>query len=263
MNKSELAYLLARRDLWLLVSVGFVDPYHQKRFELLRDSAFRRRVLDAAALITEECSTVELGPGEINPKELSPRDLFAALDTEFVTMESTYRQLFGLTSVSHQCPPCEVEFETNADTAYRSQRLGDVAGFYQAFGLEVLNDVGERLDHITVEAEFLYVLLSKEAAAIHERNSENVEVCREARQKFFQEHVGWWLPAFARLLSRAASSHYYRQLAALTAGLSALERVSLELPPFTVPVIPKPSRSEPEASCFECANLAGPAGLPK
>jgi TorA maturation chaperone TorD len=253
---AELAYLLARRELWLLVSVGFVDPYHHARFELLKDQAFRRRVLDAAALIAQECPICELGPGEVNPKQLSLGHLFASLDTEFVTVESAYRQLFGLTAISQQCPACEVEFETNTDTAYRSQRLGDVAAFYQAFELQVSKDAGERIDHITVEAEFLYVLLAKEAAALYTEDAEGAEICRDARQKFFQEHVGWWVPAFGRLVSRVSSSDYYCRLAALTAGLSALEQVALELPPFTIRVIPRSSQAAAEATCFECANQA-------
>jgi len=250
----ELAPLLARRELWLLVSVGFVDPYHKQRFELLRDSTFRQQTTGAAALIAQECPAIELGPGEVNPKHLSPQGLFAALDAQYESIEVTYRQLFGLTAVSQQCPPCEIEFEPNADVTYRSQRLGDAAGFYEAFGLEVSTCAGERLDHISVEAEFLYVLLAKEAAALSQENRIGVEVCRDARRKFFQEHVGWWLPAFARVLSGVAPPGYYRQLATLTAGVSALERVSLDLPPFSARITPKPSQVEAEAVCFECIN---------
>lgn len=247
-----LAPLLARRELWLLVSVAHVDPYHRQRFELLRDSAFRQRTMDAAALLTQEHSTIELGPGEVEPKAFSPKDLFDAFEGIYGTLETIYRQLFGLTAVSQRCPPCEIEYEPNTEVAYRSQRLADVAAFYQAFGLQVSARGGERLDHITVEAEFLYLLLAKEAAAVQAGNQKGVEVCRDARCKFFQEHVGWWLPAFSRVLSRTAPPGYYRQLASLTAGMSALERISLGLPPFRARIIPKPSGAEAGATCFEC-----------
>ncbi len=254
---AELVYLLARRELWLLVSVGFVDPYHHKRFELLKDAAFRQRLKDAATLIADEYATVKLGPGEVMWKQFSPEDLFAALDAELVTIETAYRQLFGLTAVSGQCPACEVEFETNTDPAYRSQRLGDVAAFYRAFGLQVSEDAGERIDHITMEAEFLYVLLAKEAAALQNGDAGGVEICRDARMKFFQEHVGWWLPALGRLVSRLSSSPFYRQLAVLTAGLSALERICLGLSSFTTRAMPKSSPLEAEATCFDCTIQAG------
>ena len=248
----ELAPLLARRELWLLASAAHVDPYHRQRFGLLRDPAVRQRTLAAAALVAREESATELGPGESDPGGLSPQSLFATLDREEETIAAAYRQLFGLTAVSQQCPACEIEYEPNTELTYRSQRLADVAAFYQAFGLQVSTRAGERLDHITVQTEFLYLLLAKEAAALQAGNQEGAGVCRDARRKFFQEHVGWWLPAFARLLSRAAPAGYYRELAAFTAGLSALERVSLGLPPFRVPIIPKPSGVGAEAACFAC-----------
>lgn len=247
----NLAPLLARRELWLLVSAGSVDPYYRQRLELLRDAAFRRRVSDAATLIVQEWSPGELGPGEVDPATLSPERLFAAFDLEYVNLETTYRRLFGLTAISPLCPPCEIEYEPNTDVAYRCQRLADVAGFYQAFGLQVSPRAGERLDHITVEAEFLYLLLAKEAVALQERNQEGAEICREARRKFFQEHVGWWLPAFSRLLSRVAPPGYYQVLAGLLGALSPVERASLGLPPFQARIVPKPSGGEASAPCFE------------
>ena len=248
----ELAPLLARRELWLLVSAASVDPYHRQRFQILRDSALRERVVGAAALLAQEHPAVELGPAEEAPSRLAPQGLFAALDAERETLEASYHQLFGLTAVSQRCPPCEIEYEPNTDVTYRSHRLADIAGFYRAFGLQVSARGGERLDHITVEAEFLYLLLAKEAAALQRGNQEGAEICREARRKFFQEHVGWWLPAFSRVLLRVAPPGYYRELARFVAGLSALERVSLGLPPFSARAIPKPPGSEAEAGCFEC-----------
>lgn len=249
--RPELASLLARRELWLLVSSGFVDPYYRRRFELLGCAAFRQRTIEAAALLATESQAVELGPGEVPPAEMSPAALFAHLDSPSANLEALHRQVFGLTAISTTCPPCETEWEPNTDVFYRCQQLADITGFYQAFGLEVSTGAGERPDHITVEAEFLYVLLAKEAAALYQENSEGAEVCRDARRKFFQEHVGWWLPAFAQALSRVAPPGYYRQLATLTAGLSALERVSLGLPPFTRRSRPKPTKSEAEVACFE------------
>ncbi|HXF03867.1 MAG TPA: molecular chaperone TorD family protein [Blastocatellia bacterium] len=248
----EATSLLAHRDLWLLVSVGFVDPYHRDRFAMLTDAAFRQRVIEAAAVVADEHPNVEIGPGERSPHELSPGALFALLDNEAHRIQATYRQVFGLTAISPTCPPCETEWEPNTDIFYRCQRLADIAGFYHAFGLELSPSCGERLDHISVEAEFLYVLLAKEAAALADGDHEAVDICRDARRKFFQEHVGWWVPAFARSVERVAPPGYYRQLAQFTAALSAAERLSLTLPPFTVPMIPRPSLNEAPVACEEC-----------
>jgi TorA maturation chaperone TorD len=248
----DLAPLLARRELWLLAATAFVDPYHRERFQVLSNPAFRQRTADAARLVAQEHPVVDLGPGEAAPAGLSPARLFAALDAQYESLEGAYRRLFGLTAVSQQCPPCEIEYEANTDVAYRSHRLADVAGFYQAFGLRVSARGGERLDHITVEAEFLYLLLAKEAAALQQGNQEGAEISRDARRKFFREHVGWWLPAFARVLSRAAPPGYYRELACFVSSLATSERVSLGLPPFSARVLPKLSAEEPQAACFTC-----------
>lgn len=251
-ERLELAPLLARRELWLLLSTAYLDPYYRERFDLLRDPEYRQRAVQAAGLLAEEHSSIEMGPGELPPSRLSPRQLFEALDEEWASVEATYRRLFGLTAVSASCPPCEVEYEPNEDVTYRSQRMADVAGIYQAFGLQVSDGAGERLDHVTVQAEFLYALLAKEAAALEEENQEAVEICREARRKFFEEHVGWWLPAFSRLLSRSAPGKFYSELAVLTASLSAAERVCLGLPPFQSRCVPKSTPAEPAASCDGC-----------
>lgn len=246
------APLLARSELWLLVSAGCVDPGNGKRLDALRDPAFRERVSRAAAMLREEYSPVELGPGEQDPDHILPERIFARFDAEQDTLEAAYRRLFGLTAISQGCPACEIEYESNPDVAYRSQRMADVAGFYRAFGLQLSAHAGERLDHLTVETEFLYLLLAREAAAIQTGNHEGAEVCRSARSEFFREHLGWWLPAFARLLERVAPSEYYRQLAKLAAGLSALERSSLGLPPFKTPSASKPSEMSPENDCGGC-----------
>lgn len=248
----ELASLLARRELWLLVSAAFVDPYHKQRFEILRDPAFRGKTVEAAGLLAQEHPAIKLGPAEVDLRTISPGGLFDALDADHQSLETTYRQLFGLTAISRRCPPCESEYEPNTEVAYRSQRLADVAGFYRAFGLQVSARAGERLDHVTVQAEFLYLLLAKEAAAVLAGNREGADVSRGARRKFFQEHVGWWLPAFSRLLSRVSPAGFYRQLGALTAAMSAVERVSLGLPRFKPPSVTKRSDTEPQAASFEC-----------
>ncbi len=251
LTDSALALLLARRELWLLVCAGFVDPYHQQRFALLKDTDFRRRAWLAAELLAEEYPEISLGPGEVSVQELKPAALFAALDAEAASIQQSYRALFPLT-ISPYCPPCELEYEPNTDVTYRLQQLADIAGFYRAFGLEVARERSERLDHLSVEAEFLYLLNAKEAAALTAGLAEQAQICREARKSFFAEHAGWWLPAFARLLARTASSNFYRHLATLVAALSAIERTNLELPPFTRRVEPKPANQEAEAACSAC-----------
>ena len=41
--------------------------------------------------------------------------------------------------------------------------MGDIAGFYKAFGVELSKDIHERLDHLSVEFEFMHFLAYKES----------------------------------------------------------------------------------------------------
>lgn len=251
-NLLDSAPLLARGALWSLVSVGFIDPFHRERLELLSDGPFREQCLRASALLKAESPATKLGPGEMPVEELSPQSLFAAYDAERQTLEKTYRSLFGLTAFSEHCPACEIEYLPNPDPTFRSQHMADVAGFYRAFGMRVSPRGGERADHLTIETEFLHLLSVKEAVARLGAEGDAIAVCREARRKFYEEHLGWWLPVFSTLLCRREPPGFYRALARLAASLAALERESLELPPFDIVPFPSPSRDETKGTCFDC-----------
>jgi hypothetical protein len=238
--------------MWLLVSVGFTDPFYRERFSLLREPAFRQRFLAAAELLCEEYQGMNRGPCEEGVASLDVLQLFNALDGEFDRIADVHRNHFGLI-VSEICPSCGIEYEPNADVTYRAQRMADIAAFYRAFGLEVLGTRSERLDHISIEGEFLYLLNAKEAAALSVGRTEQAEVCRLARSKFFHEHVGCWLGVFATLLGRTARSDFYRRLAALTSCLSAIERTDLGLEPVQPVLNPGPPAREEETGCFGCA----------
>lgn len=250
------ASLVARADLWSLIATGFTDPYHRSRLALLANEAFRERCRKGAKLLREEHPRIELGPGEVSPRDATPEAVFAAYDSERPVLQTSYRKLFGLTALSLSCPPCEIEYLPNPDVNYRSQWMADVAGFYRAFGMDLASGQSERCDHVVTEAEFLHVLLLKEAHARLHRDWEGAAISNDARRSFFSEHLGWWVVAFARLVTKRTSSRFYRALARLTAGASALERSSLGLPPFSRSAEPMPSSMEPAGTCFECQTSA-------
>jgi len=255
-DERHLALLAARRELWSLVAIGFIDPFHRERLALMDDGAFRERCSGAAALLVSEYSKMELGAGELAPSELDPGGLFDAWDELGDGRERAYRHLFGLTAFSRRCPACEIEYEPSPDVAYRAQRLADVAAFYRAFAMQNSPRCAERLDHVTVEAEFLHVLAVKEATAACEQNAEGEAICRKARRSFFFDHVGWWLPAFATRVSQLARWGCYGKLARLTAGISAAERVGLDIEPFAHLAEAAPSAVEAQGTCFECLGRA-------
>src|SRR5207245_10349649 len=82
--------------------------------------------------------------------------------------------------------------------------MGDIAGYYKAFGLELAEVVHERLDHISVELEFLHFLAYKESYALCHDGEEKLQVVVDAAEKFVRDHIGRWAPLFADMASKKA-----------------------------------------------------------
>ena len=81
----------------------------------------------------------------------------------------------------------------------KTTELADIAGFYEAFGFR-LSDVGDRKelhDHIALECEFYALLIAKEAFLQQSSDKEGVEIVRDARKKFLQDHLGRFPRAIA------------------------------------------------------------------
>lgn len=133
----------------------------------------------------------------------SPRDP-AALQLEYV-------RLFGHT-VGVECPPYETQ-GGGSHIFMQAQELADIAGFYHAWGLDVSDRAKERVDHISVELEFMSCLAFKEAYAVEKSNGEQSSLCRESQKKFLEEHLGRWVPAFTSLLEQKAGEGFYGALA--------------------------------------------------
>lgn len=125
-----------------------------------------------------------------------------------------YLILFGHSS-GGSCPPYEIEYGPKSEVV-GPNRLADVASFYAAFGVEVAPDSGERLDHLSVEFEFLHYLCLREAHALVQGHPlERVELLRDAQKKFLQEHLGRFAPVFAKKVVKLAEDTLYGKLAAL------------------------------------------------
>lgn len=111
-----------------------------------------------------------------------------------------YERCFGHTANS-AVPAYELEY--GEEHSHRQpQQLADITAFYAAFGLELSERARERADHISVECEFVHYLLYKEALALESGLTEKAEVCRDASGRFLAEHLGFWLPSFAKRLSK-------------------------------------------------------------
>ncbi|RLC59067.1 MAG: hypothetical protein DRI30_01455 [Chloroflexi bacterium] len=130
--------------------------------------------------------------------------------------------------VSADCPPCEA-FYTAKEIFQETTELADIAGFFKAFGLTLAEN--ERVDHISVELEFMHVLTYKEAYAQTHHDAAKARFCRDTQRKFVRDHLGRWATHFAHLLDQKAEGDYYSSLAALLGKFVSSEVAFLRVDP--------------------------------
>jgi hypothetical protein len=168
-------------------------------------------------------------------------------------------------AVRGPCPPYEIEYGSEHFLG-KSRRLGDVAAFYRAFGVEVADGAREREDHAAVEAEFLSLLCAKRALAAGRGEAEREGICRDAERLFLEEHLGRFLPSFARRVAErepGSALAVAARLAAATARVHAslvgarLGAADLEL------VEPGTLEEEAAISCSTCAVPGAGGGPPE
>lgn len=252
-STTDRALLLARQALYRFSALALLDPRAGSWEELA--VAARGDLLDVAADIVRNEPAAQADPlarGERPLDDLDPRRVLDSLPVSRAASNAAYERVFGLLS-SCACPPCEAEYINGKHTFQRSQTMGDVGGFYQAFGLQTSRRHPERQDHIVLELEFMAYLVGRERQAIESTTAESVEqaeICRRAQQRFLQEHLAWWAPAFARLLGHEDRGGFFETASVFLAALIAAERAILDVPPPSRDVAP--SSIERPDECAGC-----------
>ncbi|MCC6159477.1 MAG: molecular chaperone TorD family protein [Deltaproteobacteria bacterium] len=122
--------------------------------------------------------------------ELHARVSAASLDQ----IEAEHARAFWAQS---DCPPYESAFVRRDKGAI----LGDIAGFYEAFGFRADQPGERRADHLVCELEFLAALLVMAERSKAEGEPERTTVTQTAIDSFVWEHLGDWLPTFCERLS--------------------------------------------------------------
>lgn len=253
---------LARQTLYRFTASALVDP-RAGSWDLLFDRPSQRLFRLAAKLIRQLKAAVgdSMSPGERPLTELDPAAFLARLPRTAGDLNAEYEGTFGLLSVG-RCPACETEYIHGKFTFQRSQDLADVSGFYAAFGLDRSPFHPERHDHIALELEFMARLLGLERQAEESRNDEGndrAEICRQAQARFLREHLAWWAPAFARLLSRENPDSYFAAVGDLLAALIPAERALLGVDANHE--LARPISIERPEECEGCLVAGAGAGL--
>ncbi len=139
-------------------------------------------------------------------------------------------RVFGYVN-SLVCPPYETEY-TAEHIFMKTSQMADVAGFYQAFGLQMGEALGERPDHVVAELEFMQVLALKEALALERGETEHALIARRAQRLFLRDHLARWAPAFAeRVVSQAGDGTFYAVLAGLLRAFVSRDASRLRVQP--------------------------------
>ena len=227
---------LARSALYQLLSQALAFP-SQESFTALLEADLPQAQQAAAEL-----------PADL-PAELAP--LLTALAGHLQTanasrLQTEHRRVFTHI-LSLDCPPCETLY-TCRDVFQETQELSDIAGFFRAFGLEMAER--ERLDHMSVELEFMYFLAYKEAYALTHHGPAKVRVCRDTQRKFMQDHLGRWADQFTQRLRQTAGGGYFECVASLTEVFLKAEVRFLRAQPEAVSVNPEWRRQSGEE--FSC-----------
>jgi DMSO reductase family type II enzyme chaperone len=179
----------------------------------------------------------------------------------FEPFQAAYVSAFGH-AARGSCPLNEIEYgELKADPLFQPHRLADLAAFYRAFGLEVAEDAGERHDHLCLELEFMCVLAAREAYALeHQLDEEHREHGRNAQKSFLREHLGRWVPAFARHLVATTIEPSLQNLAQLTRVFIEAECVRFAATPGSEDLLLRPVDDAAESLCGSCGISCPPPG---
>lgn len=238
MNAEAIQQTMARNRIYRLLAAAFLYP----------DEALVAGLREGWAETAESPPTLPDGEGVSLSKALTSA---ATAGLSLDALQAQYRQTFGHT-ISQECPPYETQYGS-AHLFQQAQKLGDIAGFYRAFGVEVSDRAKERLDHIAVELEFMAFLTLKEAYAFTHHGEEQASICREGEQRFLEEHLGRWAPIFARLLARRAQQGFYREMATFLEAFIHTECGRLQARPSLFDEGDLLGIAyEPEGACFQC-----------
>ncbi|MDP1563338.1 MAG: molecular chaperone TorD family protein [Pirellulaceae bacterium] len=176
----------------------------------------------------EECLRASGLPDTTNSDNVSLRSMLREV---FTTAEQTsvdewsdeYWRLFDGPTL---CPINQASY----DRRDKGTILGDLAGFYQAFGWNPTPSSGERPDHLRFQLEFLAVLL---AMASQTEDSERSEIVSDGLRQFARIHMQDWVPSFSWQLCEVSRVPLFGAIGTwivmLWDGLSQLHQWSPEL----------------------------------
>lgn len=250
---------LSRSKLYLLISWSMLYQEDDEFLDYLQSGEF---VQDGRSAIDGLMQSLDNIGGERAKKKLTAvSKLFDRIE-EWVSSECVNWQLADLQSehrrvfsnvITLDCPPYETLFG-NDHVFGQAHVMGDIAGFYKAFGVELSRDIHERMDHLSVELEFMHFLAYKESYARCHDGADKTQIVVDAQKKFVKEHIGRWVPLFARMLTKKADSGFFYYIADFTSEWMDFDAAYLGVnpQPYSEADYRPATFNAPEGQTYEC-----------
>lgn len=214
----EVDLALCRSAIYEALALAFSPPTTETHARLIAADQ-NSALMQIAAMLDEAKSN----GASMN---LASRVLELRQFAEIEMLQIAYRDLFGFTA-HPKVPPYETEYGEES-LFQQPQELGDLAGFYNAFGLKL--KASERVDHISCECEFLSFLTRKEAYALEQNDADMLAETRKAQRFFLKDHWGRFIPAFAKILKRGDPEGFYGGLGDLCHEFARFECTRRNVP---------------------------------
>jgi TorA maturation chaperone TorD len=250
---------LSRSKLYLLVSWSLLYPEDDEFLDYVQCGEF---VEDGREAIDALDTTLDGIGGELAKQKLVLlRKQFDQIEKvvasecvnwQLSDLQAEHRRVFS-NVITLDCPPYETLFG-NDHVFAQSQVMGDIAGFYRAFGVELSKDIHERLDHLSVEFEFMHFLAYKESYSRCHDGADKTQIVLDAQKKFVKNHIGRWVPLFCRMLVKKAASGLYQHVADLMAEWMDFEVAFLCVvpQPYSETDYRPATFNSPEGQTYEC-----------
>ncbi|MEC9006158.1 MAG: molecular chaperone TorD family protein [Nitrospirota bacterium] len=249
---------LSRSKLYLLLSWSYLYPEDEEFLDYVQSGEFvedGRAALGSLEAALEDCGEEAESSLKAIAKYFDEIEDWASsegVNWGIQDLRDEHRRVFS-NVIALDCPPYETLFG-NDHVFGQSYVMGDISGFYTAFGLQLSQDIHERLDHLSVELEFLHYLAYKESYALCHDGQEKVKTVVDAEKKFVKEHIGRWVPLFSGMLKKKADYGFYRCIADLTADWVNFEInfLSVSPQPYSETDYRPANLINPEGATFEC-----------
>lgn len=194
-TKSETELALARADVYRFLSMAFIYPDKEKIAELHE-------------LASDLDASLSVLPYDMREEFYAFASQLESADV--AALQPDYTEMF-LTRMF--CPSTETTYGKNSFN--QPNILGDISGFYKAFGFVMKDDATYAFDQVFVELEFMSFLELKIAYALDQNMEEEIDICLSAERRFLEQHIGKWTGVFGENLAARANEAYYRSLGLL------------------------------------------------